>query len=119
MVDKKERRRGTSGGAKLECSKCGKKNDRLPQRYCSLCHAAYMREWRPMFSEMTPEQQKKATARSIARVYESRGKLIAKDCEDCGADKELSERHHEDYNKPLDVTWLCRPCHLQRHKKAA
>ncbi len=28
------------------CSKCGGRNDRAPQRYCSGCHAAYQREWR-------------------------------------------------------------------------
>lgn len=119
MVEKAHRKRGTRGGVKLECSKCGKKNDRLPQRYCSLCHAAYMRDWRPTYSELTPEQRKKSLARSMAHVYVTRGKLIAEDCADCGASKEITERHHEDYDKPFDVIWLCRPCHLQRHKKAA
>jgi hypothetical protein len=28
------------------CSKCRGENDRLPQRYCSKCHAAYNRKWR-------------------------------------------------------------------------
>lgn len=28
------------------CSKCGLTNDRPPQRYCSGCHAVYMREYR-------------------------------------------------------------------------
>jgi hypothetical protein len=28
------------------CSRCGLTNDRPPQRYCSGCHAVYMRAWR-------------------------------------------------------------------------
>ena len=30
----------------MTCSKCDRKNDRVPQRYCSRCHAIYMRRWR-------------------------------------------------------------------------
>lgn len=43
------------------------------------------------------------------------GGLIKSPCERCGEIKSLA--HHEDYDKPLDVMWLCQPCHKQRHKE--
>ena len=43
------------------------------------------------------------------------GALKRKPCERCGDPKSLA--HHEDYDKPLDVTWLCQPCHKKRHKE--
>ena len=41
-------------------------------------------------------------------------KLEKKHCEVCGAEK--AEAHHDDYNKPLEVRWLCRACHIEWHK---
>lgn len=60
---------------------------------------------------MTPEQKFKDTARHIAGVYQRRGKLVPQPCEICGSEQNI-EKHHEDYSKPLEVQWLCRPCHL-------
>ncbi len=31
----------------------------------------------------------------------------------CGSTK--TQAHHADYSKPLEVTWLCRRCHLDEH----
>lgn len=43
-----------------------------------------------------------------------RGELKKMACEVCGdAD---TQAHHNDYNKPLDVTWLCKKCHSAWHE---
>jgi len=38
-----------------------------------------------------------------------------KECSKCGQMKRI-EGHHEDYSKPLEVIWLCNPCHQALHK---
>ena len=35
-------------------------------------------------------------------------------CSDCGVTC-VPHGHHEDYSKPLDVVWVCDPCHKKRH----
>jgi len=45
------------------------------------------------------------------------GRLVREPCEACGSTK--SQGHHDDYSKPLDVRWLCRPCHDREHGKLA
>ena len=46
-----------------------------------------------------------------------RGLITRQPCEECGA--EPTDAHHESYDRPLDVRWLCRRCHIALHKKAA
>lgn len=41
------------------------------------------------------------------------GKIKRMPCEICGSMK--SQAHHSDYNKPLDVMWLCRKHHAEWH----
>jgi len=51
---------------------------------------------------------------AVTRAVRS-GLLERQPCVRCGETKSLA--HHEDYDKPLDVMWLCQPCHKQRHKE--
>lgn len=51
-----------------------------------------------------------AVARAIRNVL-----LVRMPCIRCGEAKSVA--HHEDYDKPLEVMWLCQPCHKQRHKE--
>jgi len=63
------------------------------------------------------KQQKKDPHKILARgrVYEAirSGKMNPEPCAVCG--NECSHAHHEDYTKPLDVTWLCSRHHHDRH----
>jgi hypothetical protein len=60
----------------------------------------------------------KAKARNLVTVMVYQGRLEKpRICQDCDQEfeKHLLHGHHEDYSKPLDVDWLCRPCHRKRH----
>ena len=76
-----------------------------------LTHAAYMREWRKTHP-MTDTQRKRDAARSYAREYLKRGKLTKQGCEVCGGPAQM---HHPDYDRPLDVIWLCEKHHRDVH----
>ena len=74
---------------------------------------AYQRRWRRL-NPLTKEQRRKDTARSYAGVYLRRGLLKPKPCEFCGSVE--VQMHHDDYDQPLVVRWLCAWCHNLLHK---
>ncbi len=63
------------------------------------------------------EDKRRVAAHNAVRNAIKNGSLVKKPCERCESEKSLA--HHEDYDKPLDVMWLCQPCHKQRHKELA
>ena len=93
--------------------KCGKTRRSPGQAYCLTCHAKNMREFRASHP-LTEEQRKRANCRAYAKVYLTRGKIEKKPCETCGNPN--SQMHHTDYSQPLKIMWLCRRCHLKRHR---
>ena len=54
-----------------------------------------------------------ARARSKLSSALRRGDIERQPCVVCGNPK--SDGHHDDYSKPLEVVWLCRKHHKQRH----
>jgi hypothetical protein len=51
----------------------------------------------------------------LVMLAKRRGELVAPDrCSSCTRETKVLA-HHEDYARPLDVTWLCSACHMRRH----
>lgn len=67
---------------------------------------------RSQYNKLNPE---KRAAHFAVRNAVLRGEIKQAPCMVCGDVR--SEAHHEDYTKPLDVQWLCRLHHRQRHAK--
>lgn len=55
-------------------------------------------------------------AHQYVRSALRRGLLERKPCEICGT--EPADAHHDDYEQPRKVRWLCRRHHQQHHAKA-
>lgn len=65
--------------------------------------------------KMLQIHREKIYARLKLRYHIKKGYIIKpKKCEKCNLEKKL-HGHHEDYNKPLEVMWLCTRCHADRH----
>jgi hypothetical protein len=47
-----------------------------------------------------------------------KGKLTRQPCEVCGSDRNI-DAHHDRYDRPLQVRWLCRKHHVLLHRRAA
>jgi hypothetical protein len=62
----------------------------------------------------TPEYKQRFFARAQVKNAIKSGLLIKHPCEVCG---DVAQAHHDNYDKPLDVRWLCLDHHREFHKK--
>jgi len=58
----------------------------------------------------------KRAAHIIAGNAIRNGRLVRQPCDQCGSSENI-HAHHEDYTKPMEVTWLCRQHHGTRHRE--
>ena len=82
------------------------KRAKEPERYKA--SREIIAEWRKA------DKRRSVCHSAVARAIKH-GTLIRQPCIRCGNEKSLA--HHEDYDFPLDVMWLCQPCHRKRHKE--
>lgn len=85
----------------------GSKNPNF-KNWSSKNKIAYKNRFRAKYPE-------KARAHDITKNAIARGDLQRPDaCQHC-REKVHVDAHHEDYSRPLDVMWFCRPCHIKHH----
>lgn len=58
----------------------------------------------------------KDKARIAVKQAVTSGRLIKPPtCSNCLEEAKLIHAHHDDYDKPLNIIWLCVDCHVDRH----
>lgn len=78
---------------------------------------AYYEAHKQRFIERAKKNNKRykgeRKAQSLLWKAIDRGEVVQQPCEVCGCEK--ADAHHPDYNKPLEVMWLCRKHHREWH----
>lgn len=64
--------------------------------------------------EQSDDYKMKRSARNKIKNAIARGVVKRQPCEVC--DTPNAEAHHEDYELPFDVAWLCREHHAEQHR---
>ncbi len=120
-----------SGDRNPKCSVCGVIKDNKDSGYCNSCKRDAAAQRRlllkesPAFVENERGRRRrrykesefhrlKIAAQSLTSKAIRKGTLIKEPCEVCG--KLKVDAHHDDYEKPLDVRWLCRSHHREHHE---
>lgn len=80
-------------------------------------HAEDPEHFRAQWRKRPRKTGPKVDARQIVHLALRIGAITRPEvCEVCAERKRLTA-HHEDYQRPLQVRWLCYLCHAQEHRK--
>lgn len=88
------------------------------QSYCRECQSDYHATWRGNGGQ---RKQVKATPkmaschRQVAKAVRIGELEKSESCEKCGSNRKRTQAHHDDYNQPLVIRWLCDRCHREWH----
>ena len=132
----RRRRRGTVSAT---CQVCGRAFDARLDRPAKCCGSACANEYtrrrnRASTGERNPNWRggtsvgprshyvgrwidrnpEKRAAQLAVKAALKAGRLERQPCERCGTTDDV-HGHHDDYAKPLEVMWLCRDHHRERH----
>ena len=77
--------------------------------------ANYLRQWHKLYGRKQTKAQQRAHNAVYYAIKSGKPKKPI-GCSACGSSKKRIDGHHKDYSKPLEVVWLCQPCHGKEHR---
>ncbi len=118
-----QKRKASKDGFTAACKKClsdyDKSRSMLPHRVKARREYsktdAYKASRYQTTKKYRAKNKKKTKAHRKVQYEVSIGNLSSKPCEVCG--NENSVAHHDDYDKPLDIRWLCHKHHKEWHEE--
>ncbi len=99
---------------KQKCRELGKERRKKNPYY----HKGYYQKNKIKINEYEKKRREKVNPLMFKchRIANKQIKIKSNDvCSICGTNKNL-ERHHPNYNKPLEITLLCSKCHNELHR---
>ena len=112
---------GMKDGRVNKCKECNKRDVRQNRKH----KVDYYREYDRERGSRQPAHKIKAYNAKYPKKYIAKnavnnairdGRLLKPNaCEVCGAEHNSIHGHHDDYSFPLQVRWLCPPCHFAWH----
>jgi hypothetical protein len=115
----------SSDGYATICKPCGAAQDRQrrldnTEKYREKDKRRYQNhtERKKVYKRLADKKKKhpeRVRAKQKLKYYMKSGKIIKPtSCNVCHKERPI-DGHHEDYNDPLGIIWLCKPCHTKHH----
>lgn len=103
--------------AKKDKNLMGKMREKAKRHYFNKLKGTeeYKEKRREAQKKWYKKNKYKRRAHKIARKALLAGRIKKDNCDICNGKE--TEMHHEDYSKPLDIIWLCKNCHMAKHRK--
>lgn len=85
------------------------------RKYVNKMKRIHGEDWQPAQPRTITKEERtiRQKARELFKTAVRYGRITRQPCEVCGEPK--TDGHHTDYDKPLEVVWLCRKHHAEVH----
>ena len=105
------KRKGTAHHKELQNKNRRKYYEKHKEEISKKRREYYLKNRKPLKEKVGPEEKIKERARSYTHWALRSGKIRKPiNCEKCGLECK-TEIHHKNYFKPMDIQFLCSPCH--------